>query len=57
MWQVFLYLANERQVRERQDARATHRTRRWSLGRRASGTPTDPTRADAAAKGAAPRTH
>lgn len=34
MWQVFLYLANERQVRERQDARVNRRARRWTLGRR-----------------------
>ena len=34
MWQVFLYLANEHQVRER-DARAYARGRRWPFGRRA----------------------
>jgi hypothetical protein len=32
MWQVYLYLANEYQARERQAAR-TARTRRWSLRR------------------------
>jgi len=34
MWQVFLYLANERQVRERHDARVAQRARRWAPGRR-----------------------
>jgi hypothetical protein len=33
MWQVYLYLANEHQGRER-DARAAHRRRRWPFGRR-----------------------
>jgi hypothetical protein len=36
MWQVYLYLANDHQVRERQRARATSRARRWPFGRRAS---------------------
>jgi hypothetical protein len=36
MWQVFLYLANERQVRDRQVIHARPRTRRWHFGRRAS---------------------
>ena len=33
MWQVYLYLANERQNRER-DTRARDRVRRWRFGRR-----------------------
>jgi hypothetical protein len=33
MWQVYLFLANEYQGRERQEARRTHRARRWSIGR------------------------
>jgi len=36
MWQVYLYLANERQVRDRQVIHASPRTRRWHFGRRAS---------------------
>jgi len=55
MWQVFLYLANERQVRERQDVRATHRTRRWSAWRRGAGAPMGGTRRDAPVGDAAPR--
>lgn len=46
MWQVYLYLANERQVRERQEARTIHRARRRSLGRRRSGTPGTNTQRD-----------
>ena len=37
MWQVYLYLANEHQVRQR-ETRARHRGRRWSFGRRAQPT-------------------
>jgi hypothetical protein len=33
MWQVYLYLANEHQVRDR-EARARGRRRRWPFGRR-----------------------
>ena len=33
MWQVYLYLANERQNRQR-ETRARDRRRRWPLGRR-----------------------
>lgn len=40
MWQVYLYLANERQGQERRTARATQRTRRWPFPRRVSGAPT-----------------
>lgn len=34
MWQVYLYLANEHQGRERQIARTTSRAWRWPFGRR-----------------------
>ncbi|MET0771672.1 MAG: hypothetical protein ABWZ82_01200 [Candidatus Limnocylindrales bacterium] len=36
MWQVYLYLANERHNRER-DTRARDRARRWPFGRRERG--------------------
>jgi hypothetical protein len=48
MWQVYLYLANEHQVRER-DARARDGGRRWRLGRRSQDNSARP-------KAAAPRT-
>lgn len=57
MWQVILYLANERQVRERQGARVAHRTRRWWPGRRATGAPTGGARTEATTRGVAPRVH
>lgn len=34
MWQVYLFLANERQDRERETTRRTRRPRRWPFGRR-----------------------
>jgi len=40
MWQVYLYLANERQGRERQTAQGARRPRRWPFGRRVGGAPT-----------------
>lgn len=40
MWQVYLYLANERQGQERRTAQTTHRPRRWPFARRVSGAPT-----------------
>jgi hypothetical protein len=36
MWQVYLYLANERHDRQR-DTRARVRARRWPFGRRERG--------------------
>jgi hypothetical protein len=39
MWQVYLYLANERQVRERREARQQRLSRRWLPGRGGRGRP------------------
>lgn len=40
MWQVYLYLANERQAQERRTAHATRRTWRRPFARRVADAPT-----------------
>jgi hypothetical protein len=56
MWQVYLYLANEHQVRER-EARARGRRRRWPFGRRDRDGMARPIGGDRGVPGAAQRLH
>ncbi len=56
MWQVYLYLANQRQDQAR-GMRATGRPRRWGFGRRADTQSARPTIRRPGPTGGAPRAH